>query len=253
MEKSKIINLVRKEKAPGPPKVRTADLWVLIETIKPVWFKLRGEGLADFNERVSQLSRLVRTISPLIDYFPEFLSEYIKGWRSVESLRWEDTLSIFLYFCERILDACWFIANKYPNQLHEDKHVPTAEIVTTFEGERRRMRWTVPPARKYVPQALENGLITIEGINAVSSMKQAPSDIFTDTLTADLMLTAVGLKDPYLVECVKYYLDQVVKCAKEQRPSTPTLSSQGTNGDSMTEKKAPRARRESSYRSGRVP
>lgn len=212
LQRSGLIRLVEVEKGKrGPSKLRTADAEPLLETVKGryAWFEERWLG--DFQT-------LFRNLQGILDHFPMYLSETSN--KKVEDLLWGDTLSVFLYFCRRVINECYWL-NKVPNVIVSsgisslEKDYAKGKLKPEVYKLLRKNHFVMAPY-DYIQESLKQGAFTQKNLTSLAALSGDPQyDIYETTFSGELFYISMALKDSELAHTLKQHIENAVEYGKQ--------------------------------------
>ena len=186
-----LIKTVRTLPRPGPPKIRTAKLQPIFETIEfyRMW-KLYPEDTRQLSlEEKQKLALFFQSVSSLWEYFPHYLQSHLgfpKKQKLVKMLEWTETLSIFIEFCYRITETCWEVNKWLPYGLEQDSQ----RIAETL-----RDIGSAPFG--YIYDAHKTGKLTNQTIREIADFSlQGEKDKYRDSFLRELYWTFISLRNP---------------------------------------------------------
>lgn len=186
-EKDKIIRIVRVEQGPGPPKIRTANPEVIYQSIQKHIFRVEPPSSTPWHDTKEKLQILFTKATHVVHDFPLFLKITLElNEQRAADLRWNDTLAIFLSFCEQFARACWIIhrfgrpkiQTKYQSSLREIqiRSNRTRGSVISDELTMYKINWL----NQHIMYQFIESRLTDEDILAVGSLIESPDDVFRD-------------------------------------------------------------------------
>jgi hypothetical protein len=178
-----------------------ADLSALLSHISRSW----GGKFSDGDDK--RLSSALNSVAIVLDYYPVYLKASLSG-QNIRSLRWNKTLSIFLFFLSEFVTECWFLTN-YPkvrqptvdNQLRKWKDLQKKGKISEeiFQAREKSAKWSLG-----VGSFVKNNLSKEKIADAACLMKD-PDDRYEDTFTGRLQFASIVIADPHLAGWLKNY------------------------------------------------
>ena len=226
LEKNKpsLVYTVKVLEKPGPPKIRTANLQPIFDTVSfyRIWKISAGKDERQLTEKEkAQLKSLFKSVACFLEYFPEYFSWGIKALRkrSVRNVEWHDTLHIFFQFCEKLIEVCWEIKHhKFQLNSHYLKWhsvIEREEIHPYFLA----LEHLSKDPYIYVYNAYKQKKITDQHVLALANLSQkGHKDIYLNgTLLQELHFTSLALRDPISASQFLYNIEEIEETLWEDR------------------------------------
>ena len=185
-----LIKTVRVKVAPGPPKIRTANLELIFDMVSfyRVWKMLYENHRKLTDQEKLKLTSLFKGIVPLLDYFLQYLSLWLKFHKAkVRRLHLNETLSVFFEFSRSLVEACWQICEHNMDlEKLEIKHVAKEGVWDLFDA-----------SFQYIGEAYKKGKVNVETISTLARFSvNGSKDVYRDTFLRELYLTSISLRNP---------------------------------------------------------
>lgn len=191
LKKSGFIKTVRVLSEPGPPKIRTANLQPIFDTVSfyRAWKMIPEDNQQLTNDEKKKMTSLFESMAPLLDYFPKYLSLSVEVSRKkIRSLHWIETLGVFYEFCLRTVEACWSI---------REFNMDLKFLSSMLKRQKHRITNLLFEPYRYIYDVLQRNEVTMETISTLASFSvNGDKDIYSDTFVRELHLTCISLKNP---------------------------------------------------------
>jgi len=181
---------------PGNPKFLVAEPRIVKQHIKNIWEPiskvLHGNPSAEnIKKEIREVEDYLKLTASLTQYLPQYMPLFFEGWRDARDLIWTDTLSVYFYFNQRILDAAWAVAKDHDSKPNASE---LQALLDKFEAERKEHHWTAPPVRPYLIEAIKEGAISYPDVKSIGSKcVHGQNDLFNpSTLSCRLILIHLG-------------------------------------------------------------
>ena len=111
LERGDYIKRIEEKKGRGSPKIRTANLGPIFETIGVSRRLVEGLFLSKNEysmkgDEEKDLELMFEKVGGIIDFFPKYLRLRLGEESKFRNLEWREMLSYFLHFCIEVLDEC---------------------------------------------------------------------------------------------------------------------------------------------------
>lgn len=210
LQKKGYIKEIEKKVGPGSPKIRTANLEPIFETIglsrylvDELFYALGEYSLAEKERKA--LESLFEKIGCLTGSFPEYLSLSLsEGTKGFRKLDWKKTLYYFLQFCIEVISAC-----------RTEKDAPVGKVenydqLPQIFGRKVRRKIMV---KNIVNDAIQTKKLPERDLSALINLtKEGYNDIYkAGSFLQSLYLMALSLTNPETANYIETLINHLPK------------------------------------------